>query len=245
MFRVALFGDSYAAPYDEYHYDFKYSWPTELKKIVELDNYAKLGCGPNTMFNSILTLINDKKPEVLKETKLIVFLPEMQRFNFSFFKDIKDEVFCQMHEDVSDNFLEVFFQRYNEEQRNFLIQFRKEYLVRLKNRRLEEMKNLGLLDAMAHKFKKVLVWRTELPIDIDYTVFKNIEFSPVDMVSISEIYEKTDNLFDKDYRINHISIDNHKIMFEELTNWILHDKKIKDRFKRLIPVDDNLITRYR
>lgn len=244
MEKVILYGDSYADPYD--NFNFRYSWPRELAKLVNLDNRARMGWGPNSVCEDLSNLIYTREASDLKDTILIIFLPESVRFNFSFYKTKKDQVFGQLRNSSSKGFIDNFLETYTEKDFEFVARFNEEYSGKIENLQLEEFKHLGFINSISKFFKKVLVWRTDLPLEHNYDsmkyFFDRIDIAPVDTTTISLIYEAPgDFLFTQDRRINHISIENHEVMLEQLTNWIFNNKKIVDSFHHLTPIDNNII----
>jgi hypothetical protein len=84
----------------------------------------------------------------------------------------------------------------------------------------------------------MLVWPTvEVRVHLDptdnplFSSLTNYDFVPVTMQTISEIRENVSYSWPDDrYRINHVSLLHHRIMYDEIISWIETGKLPQDKF---------------
>lgn len=236
--EILIFGDSYSDRFSEL--DVIFSWPRGLEKNYSVTNFSHRGEGPQGVLNSIHQCILKNPALHLKNKEMIaiVMLPEICRYPFSFYKNVKDRVYGQVHLNSSDDFKDVIRQELGEDKLKFLIDFKEYYLKSINNQKIEEMKTLSLLDHYSKYFKKMLIWPTD---DVqvfndpaDKQLFDNLsnyDFVPITMGTISGVREDISYCWPDDrYRMNHISLLHHRIMYDEIVSWIETGKIPEDKF---------------
>lgn len=226
-----IFGDSYAATQDnQFHHYFEYSWPRKLEKTFDVKNYAVGGSGPQDVCIDLHNLVNEADKTDLKNSTTIIVLPDIHRYNFSFFEKRNHSVFGQLTEfyEKSHYFVQDFLNTYDQEKYKFITDFNKYYLEHTINWQIEEARYLSYFDNMARFFKQTLVWSVN-PLTTNYS-YQNIDIAPIDLESIARHEEKTSVRFGQDSRLNHISLDNHNIMLDQLHKWIFDRKPIENKF---------------
>lgn len=234
--KIFIFGDSYAERFSEI--DVIFSWPRGLEQNYNVTNFAHRGEGPQGVLADVRQCILSMPSLEDRATIAIVMLPEICRYPYSFYKNIKDRVYGQVNSESSDQFKDMIKRDFGEDRLKFLIDFHEYYLKVDTNRKIEEMKTLGLLNHYATYFKKMLVWPTDEvqvynnPVDnLLFSGLVNYDFVPITMATISEVREDVSYCWPSDSnRINHISLLHHRIMYDELVEWIENDKLPKDKF---------------
>jgi hypothetical protein len=234
--EIVIFGDSYAERFSEI--DVIFSWPRELEKNYNVTNFAHRGEGPQGVLADIQQCILSMSSLDEKRTIAIVMLPEICRYPFSFYKNIKDRVYGQANLNSGDQFKDIIKQQFGEDKLKFLIDFQEYYLKVDVNRSIEEMKTFSLLNYYATYFKKMLVWPTDYvyvynsPVDnLFFSGLVNYDFVPITVATISEVREDVGYVWPSDKnRINHLSLLHHRIMYDELVKWIETGKIPEDKF---------------
>lgn len=234
--EIFIFGDSYAERFSEI--DAVFSWPSGLEKNYKVTNFAHRGEGPQGVLNSIHQCVLSMPNLGSKNIIAIIMLPEICRYPYSFYKKIKDRVYGQVNSESSDQFKDIIKREFDEDKLKFLIDFHEYYLKVDTNRKIEEMKTLGLLNHYATYFKKMLVWPTDdvwvynNPVDhLLFSSLKNYDFVPITVGTISSLREDVAYTWPNDkYRINHLSLLHHRIMYNEIVEWIENDKLPEDKF---------------
>lgn len=234
--EIWIFGDSYAERFSEM--DAVFSWPRGLEENYNVTNFALRGEGPQgvliSLHRNILSMPSLKEKDIM----VIIMLPEICRYPYSFYTKIKDRVYGQVNQDSSDQFKDIVRQEFGEDKLKFLIDFQEYYLKVDVNRNIEEMKTLSLLNHYATYFKKMLVWPTDytkiLEHPGDHLLFSglvNYDFAPITLAEISEIREAVSYSWPDDkHRMNHLSLLHHRIMYDELVKWIETGKIPEDKF---------------
>jgi hypothetical protein len=234
--EIRIFGDSYAARQTQQNVIF--SWPRGLEENYNVINVAHSGEGPQGVLDSINRCILSMPNLTDRKIIAVVMLPEICRYPYSFYKNIKDRVYGQVRLQSSEKFKDTIKQDIGEDKLKFLIDFHEYYLRVDNNRKIEEMKTLGLLNHYATYFKKMLVWPTDMlyvynnPVDrILFDGMVNYDFAPITVETISAIREDVTDCWPGDpTRINHISLLHHRIMYNELVEWIENNKLPEDKF---------------
>lgn len=235
--EIWIFGDSYAERFNEI--DAVFSWPRGLEENYNVTNFALRGQGPQGVLEAIHKCLYGNPPYyLLKKITVIVVLPEICRYPYSFYRNVKDRVYGQVNLNSSNEFKNIIKQEFDEDKLNFLINFNEYYLTAGYNQKIEEMKTLALLNHYAGYFKKMLVWPTvEVRVHLDptdnplFSSLTNYDFVPVTMQTISEIRENVSYSWPDDrYRINHVSLLHHRIMYDEIISWIETGKLPQDKF---------------
>jgi hypothetical protein len=235
--EIWIFGDSYADRYN--NIDVTFSWPRELEKNYNVTNFGHRGDGPQGVLDNINKCILSMPNLDDKKVTVIVMLPEICRYSYSFYKNIKDRVTGQVNSQSSDEFKDLVKQKFGEDKLRFLMDFQEYYLKVSSNRKIEEMKTFSLLNHYATYFKKMLVWPTgEVYVynnTVDRFLFSslvNYDFVPIPMVTIT--HDREPNSIDRwpndNKTINHLSLFHHKIMHAELVEWIENGKLPEDKF---------------
>ena len=234
--EIFIFGDSYSDRFSESNIIF--SWPRGLEQRYNVTNFAHRGEGPQGVLAAIQSCILSMPSLTDKNSIAIVMLPEICRYPFSFYKNIKDRVYGQVHLNSGDQFKNMIRQQFGDDKLKFLIDFKEYYLKSIDNQKIEEMKTLSLLNHYATYFKKMLVWPTDdvqvYNNSVDNLLFSglvNYDFVPITMATISEVREDVSDGWPSDSsRINHLSLLHHRIMYDELVEWIENGKLPEDKF---------------
>jgi hypothetical protein len=235
--EIFIFGDSYADRYN--NLDVIFSWPRGLEQNYNVTNFAHLGDGPQGVLDNISRCILSRSNVEDRESMAIVMLPEICRYPFSFYKNIKDRATGQVNSQSSDKVKDVVEKNYGKDKLKFLIDFHEYYLKVDSNRKIEEMKTFSLLNHYATYFKKMLVWPTDYVYAYDdpvsrllFSSLTNYDFVPINMEIISNLREAdgVDRWPHDKKRINHVSLLHHRIMYTELVEWIETGKLPEDKF---------------
>jgi hypothetical protein len=235
--KIFIFGDSYADRCSESNVVF--SWPRGLEQNYDVTNFAIRGEGPQGVLSAIHRCILAMPNLEDREAIVIVMLPEICRYPYSFYTKIKHRVYGQVNSESSDQFKDIIKRDFGEDKLKFLIDFHEYYLKVDTNRKIEEMKTLGLLNYYATYFKKMLVWPTDyVYVDDDpacrplFSGLVNYDFVPITMETIT--HDREPNTIgrwpDDKNTINHLSLFHHKIMHAELVEWIENGKLPEDKF---------------
>lgn len=229
--KIYIFGDSYAETRDNKHHQFfEYSWPRKLETAFNVTNFAVGGSGPQDVCIDLHNLVSVADKQELAHSMAIIVLPDISRYNFSFYNKRNHSVFGQLNHNynVEHFFTKEFLANYSQDQLEFIVNFRKFYLEHSINWIIEETKYLSYFDTIATHFKQTLI----LPVDTLMSNYKyqHIDIAPIDLESISK-HERLDSTgFGQDTRLNHISMKNHNIMLEQLFSWIVDKTPFDNKF---------------
>lgn len=228
---VYIFGDSYAeAKESRKHHMFEYSWPRKLETIFDVRNYAVGGSGPQDVCTDLHKLIQVADCKELKQSVAIIVFPDISRYNFSFYQKRNHSVYGQLNSLYTQDhyFVEDFLNYYSKDKLEFVVNFKRYYLEHAENWAIEEAKYLSYFDNIATSFKQTLIWPVNPLLTSDR--YQHIDIAPIDLETVAK-HEQQGNIdLGIDKRLNHISIDNHNVMTEQLYNWIVDRKQVEDRF---------------
>ncbi len=225
---IYIFGDSYAEVTQFNHYYWEYSWPRKLATQFNVKNYAAGGTGPQDVCAKLHDIVTFSNKSKLADSSAIIVLPDISRYNFSFYQSSADHVLGQITSSTDKFFTDEYLKKYNIDTIEFILNFRKYYLEHSINWLIEEARYLSYFDNIAQYFKKTLVLPVN-PLMSNYQ-YSNIDIAPIDLESIAK-HEKNINIIrGLDSRLNHLSLDNHNIMLEQLCNWIINKTPIENKF---------------
>ncbi len=228
---VYIFGDSYAETKENRrHVLFEYSWPAKLESAFDVKNYAIGGSGPQDVCTDLHNLVQFEDHAVLKNSAAIIILPYICRYNFAFYQKRNHSVFGELNSEHSQDhfFTKEFLKHYSRDKFDFVVNFRNYYLDHAANWAIEEAKCLSYFDNVASLFKQTLVWPV-IPLVTQYQ-YQNIDIAPVALETISKHEQQGNVEFGLDTRLNHVSIDNHNVIVDQLYNWMVDRTPIEDRF---------------
>ena len=232
--KVCIFGDSFSDP--TYMENNTYSWPTELAKIYDVNNFSIRGTGPEWSLDRLLEQIELAGVDKIKDVNLIFLISNPLRFDFKFYQHPRDQVAFeylsgQIKSKVGDGLILPYLNH-----GKFIKNFSKYYLGERIDLHVgkEMIKYVGALKLAAKLFKKTLAWTIFHKITIDNCSSEN--FTLVDELPLLQIEPGFPCAFGSDTRANHLSEDNHVVMLEQLSNWIKHAIPIDVAKFRIIPV---------
>lgn len=217
--KVWIFGDSYAND----TYDKSYAWTKRIAKDYNTTNYAVGGTGPEYMINVFRNAVIETDIEELKDINLIFFISNDDRKNFSFTVRPEDQAVMinSVFNEKPDDFIRKRTALYKN-QKKFIHNFYKKYYIHNDLKDFRNLAYIGILKEYSKFFKKVLV----------VSVFDNIEKSLLH-TKFGCTIEDTENFtycrgpdlysIEKDINKplpNHLSIDNHTLLHEQIKNWI-------------------------
>lgn len=229
--KIYIFGDSYAETKDnKRHQFFEYSWPRKLEVAFDVTNFAVGGSGPQDVCIDLHNVVSTTDTQELKRSMAIIVLPDISRYNFSFYNKRNHSVFGQLNDNhtIDHFFTQEFLTAYGQDKLEFILNFRKFYLEHSINWSIEEVKYLSYFDNIATRFKQTLVLSVNALLSTQ--TYQHIDIAPIDLESISK-HDITGNTgFGHDNRLNHFSLENHNIMLEQLFNWIVNRTPIENKF---------------
>lgn len=226
--KMLIFGDSYGDP----RHNFGYIHENKLwYKLLE-DRFDVLNCcidatGPSYVIDYI-----NKNLSLLKNIdKLIILFSDPYRFNFSFLKDPSHATTVKWIAENSCNFIKQKWKR-----KKFLSQDDKESREYL----LEQedvisnfyTKNDFFLKNYFNYFIKNLETKISLDKILIISIFneipnyKSVKIFPKKLYEVSQNEWVDENQYfylhnsDQEYRKNHLSIENHKILYDNIINMI-------------------------
>jgi hypothetical protein len=210
MEKIWIFGDSYSdiAENDD-------SWPIAISKKYKVENFSKCGTGPEYS----LDILNQKvkSSSNLKDINLIFLISNIYRFDFNFYSKPEHQVLSWNIAKIVPNnkHLEKDCKPYNK-YKDFLNNFLQYYLTHNNFEENKMLQVVGNINLFSKNFKKILVWPifNKLPLMIES---KN-NFFVVNSL-LSEIENNTYKYFE-DTRPNHLTLENHKIMLDQISNWV-------------------------
>ena len=227
MQKVRIFGDSYSSA--EHHANFQ--WPVRLASKYNVRNWSWGGTGPEYMINIFRQELESKNVIVdeLKDINLIFFISRDSRKDFSFITNPSDQC-CMNRIGNWDKRLNKKYRKH----KSFIDNFYRHYYIHNNLCDFNHLKYVGIIKEFSRFFKKVLV----------VSVFDRPEESLL-LTKFNTRLENTENftyakgpaLFFVEKEVNgdepnHLCLENHNIMYNELSNWIEHDipfdtKKLK------------------
>jgi len=213
MEKLWIFGDSYSST----EFEDSSAWPHQLEKQYEVSNYSVAGSGPEYMmvkFRDRLIATKD-----LENISLMFFLSHDSRKPFSFLKKPGDQ--CNMqHFDKWNEYLRKTYAK----QKPFLKQFYDDYYNSNFLDDFHHLKYVGIIKEVSRFFKKVLV----IPVfDHPENGILYSRFNSTIEDTENFTYARGPALFtiEKEintYASNHLCDENHKLMYEQLVNWMEH-----------------------
>jgi len=221
---ILILGCSFADP--NYNSTI-WSWPDLLsRRYKELKNEAKIGTGPQHNLHILKSYV-DKGINKNKDL-LIFFVPEYFRLNFKYFENNFQQTLSYATKNNKDRFGDKFEKMYGEEILEWQTNWWRYYQFHAKNQEIDIIKIYSTIAYYTKYFKRSLI----IPTDLAHTIEKR-------EVDIWNILERSDitcpkdiNLetihheegirvgYGQDTRPNHLSKQNHKVMYELLVDWI-------------------------
>lgn len=237
MQEIWLFGDSYSDR--NYYNDNSFlSWPLQLETHYLVKNFSRAGSSPSYQLNLLIeqTLIENNKKN--KNIIIIFLVSNVLRFDFKFldvtFHSVPYRYFIDREDMLKKH--KIFDQMLNEENKKFIINFFKEYVIHTNYEQMELIKVISTLNYYSNFFKKTLVWPIfDMPnIEIiDNNKFNFVDFKLFDV-------EPFRFKFAEDKRNNHLSKNNHDKVFYSLNKWIKDNVRVsKKDFINII--NDNMV----
>ena len=216
--KVWIFGDSFS---DQGNIgSAQFSWPTELNKHYDVENFSLRGTGPQWSLCRLFEQI--KKVECTRDINLIFFVSNPLRFNFKFYQDPVDQVaFDYLTYGATNQASERLIKPYLhfiKFIKNFNRWYLEDDLQSFTDK--ETLKYIGVLKLHEKLFKKILVWPVFDAVEIDVDASENFSLVNTPIAAIDPDPQLSQ--FGGDTRANHLSEYNHLIMIKELSNWIDH-----------------------
>ncbi len=232
MQEVWLFGDSYCQDSPAIFESTKYSinrefisWPNRLKQNFNLKNFSRGGTGPTWSLYNLNQKINENLDN-LDKINLIFFVSAIWRLDLKFYSDPSDQCLTTKipapDQLMINSGWDIF--KLNKEERNSINPYKchrkfvknlwQYYLLTESFQNTELLKIIGNLKLHSELFKKVLVWpifhKSSVPIRSTDSFFY------VDNL----LFEIEKDPYGFDPRYNHLSEENHTVMFNQLYNWV-------------------------
>lgn len=235
--RIWLFGDSYGDLKSKINKN-NFSWVEGLSKKYEVKNFCECGSGIDYSLNLLNEKIRINELLDLRNTNLIFIIPEVFRFNFSFFKKPNDQVYCKHLVRTDDlNYDEKTNQeiiRYREKYSEFVINFFRYYIFSESDYFIKSifLKTIGNIHLYNNLFKSILCFCVKIPQDtilnkigLDVINDKNFYFFNHSLIDISmNEGDDFDMRLGYETRNHHLNNFNNYVMYDLVCNWI--DKRI-------------------
>jgi hypothetical protein len=222
MQKVWIFGDSYAADVS----DESYAWPRRLSLKYNVENFAISGTGPEYILKLFRNELDSPSlnPKDLNDINLIFFLSHDSRKDFKFLKDPSDQC-CMLHIASETKFEQDWASRRVKEytkEKNFITHFYRDYYLHNNLCDFDHLKYVGILKEFSRFFKKTLVVPVFDP-PHHGILHQKFDTTVEDYGNFS--YAKGPALFFVENEVNgempnHLCIENHNRMFDQLKNWI-------------------------
>ena len=238
MNKVAIFGDSFADPMWSTSTGFKvpdtFTWVKELTKNYDVFNEAIAGSGP---MYSIKRLHHWLQPQIttLKhcyDTSLIFICSDPCRLDLSCYKNPGEAVHIFDHAEGRRRHVSNLFAKQ-------AIQWYMDIDWQIN----QSCMYYSLINEYAQYFKRVLFWSIS-----DDNFFKLIPMSPRDNfyfvkegLNDISIRDCGKSIYGQgvDWRPNHLQVPNHRVMYEQITDWIEYDKPVDtSKFKYVGPFEN-------
>jgi len=219
---LIILGDSYS----DFYYGDKIkwsddkksyvSWPRMLDKTHPIKNISKKGVGPQWVVNQFQNFFNEKTGKRLRkhgDVKLLIFMPDMRRWNLSFIEDdyqaaTADFVYSGNSKSIPSR------------QHEWLHKYVRYYVAHENNFALDELKYYTFFKAYSHFFKKICIIPTT-PLQTNLSHLNDNKFE-ITKFNMDEIQKKDhpDPNAKLDYRINHLTEKNHHVMLHKVVAFI-------------------------
>ena len=231
--EVWIFGDSYSDPHYPSSKEIeKQTWPNTIENIYNVYNDSYMGVGINFLINKLYKKIHKTDKNKLSNIIVLFFARQPLRFDFEFLRNPGDAnaVYKWITMDLEhDN--EIYKDiKYYKEHKEHLKWLYKNYALMHSNYAYESIKCLAVLKLLSLTFNKILFWPT---CKSDQKCISETLFLPVNDEKFYFIQEQADNIFPadsyeygRDFRPNHIPVEQHSMFLEQLCNWIDNNKKI-------------------
>ncbi len=217
--EVWIFGDSYSDP--SFKHNDTISWPNEIANKYNITNFSCLGTGPDWSLELLQKNIKQLDKSKLKNIDLIFFISHVSRFNFSFYNHQQDQVLTPLI--AARQSLNKHSKREIKQYSKYQ-SFCKDFFRYYANSNLFDeqtlLKIIGNLKLYEPIFNKILVWPIFQEIDLPVSS-NNFYFVDKCLSSFENTYGHA-----MDTRNNHLSLANHEIVLEQLSNWIDHSNPI-------------------
>lgn len=230
--KLWIFGDSYSVDWDY----IEYSYITQLKQRYDVENFSVSGSGLDYQFKLFNKKLLETRDEDLKNIILVFLIASYNRPNFSFWKDPGHQCFSiSIANDYQFDYKP--FQKIIKQYRDYKIfikDFYKFYFTYNENE-FKYLEKILILKEFSNFFNKTLAISIFDPVkeDMINNKFKinynNNNFFFAEGEPLYRI-EKEVNKFEP----NHLSIENHNLLFQEIYNWIEHNINVNiDNLKKI------------
>lgn len=223
---IYLFGCSYV----DNNFEQEWAWPQRMARFYESRNFGAHGSGPDYSLKQIKEVIKSGIVDKNKDL-MIFFVPEYFRSNFRFLKTNEQVLTYSLTEGTTvHKFLEKKLKNIKEDDKKWTKDWYYNYLMYDDNANMHIQKIYAMINSYASSFDRVLVMPTDgyhrnphVNNVEDMLTAPNITFVDVilDRVSNGEgdISEFLNNK-GIDLRPQHLSKENHELMYYLLKNWI-------------------------
>lgn len=232
---IYIFGDSYGDPEYGNSINQGKTWYELLQDYHDVKNYSKAGTGPSYSLDIF------EKTNINKNSIIIFLFSDILRHNFSFLKDPSHSSICPWIADNNDLFLETNFSKFvNMDKTKFYLLDHIDEIMNYYNNDIvfynkQINQTIDRIYNLIRKYNSKIIFlpifkKTKIPMShqyIDYNFFDTYIF--LQEISIKEynvntenfLYnEEFDNYNDSFIRRNHLSIDNHIVLFKNIMSII-------------------------
>ena len=209
MTDVYIYGDSFADPNWGQPHDCAFVWPTELAKRYTVHNRALKGTGPEYSIRQLV----ETNP---KPNSVCIFI--VSDANRLYLQEFWQSDHQQVH------LLDVAAGRIAHPQQRFVRQLYTHYLTDCTHA-TRTAAAIGAVNSLTAHYQRVLIW----PIGTlaqSLRTDPSVTLIPTGLIDLSEAEWKLSRTDDPylDNRPNHFSEINHRVMYQQITNWIDHDQ---------------------
>ena len=209
MEKVWIFGDSYSDPVSSLGQS---SWTHDIAQRYAVKNFSHRGTGPDWSLNQLQLQLETAGD--LTDVNMIFFVSDSYRFNFDFYQNPEHQALYWLIYKNSN-----LYEPYLNTHRKFCVQFYRHYISDINFLHRDTMKIIGCLRLYESVFKKILVWPVFYP--ARHAIAQTESFHYVSS-ALSSFENNNGYRYRQDPRANHLSPENHSVMFQQLCSWIDH-----------------------
>jgi len=199
-----------------------WTWPQEITRIFDVENFAIAGSGPQTQIEYFLNNAKDRELEYCSDINVIFFVSDPARINFNFYQTPFHQTYPKVLLDNPTK-IELDWKEYYKDKNKFIMNYFK-YIDIMPV--YETEKYISILKMYSKFFKKILVFNCfQYTDDTLATSINDEKFHLINnpMININNDPEK---FFDCP---NHLSLKNHKIMYSQLVGHFLNNQNLMHR----------------
>lgn len=222
---LIMFGDSYSDFYTDDNKRIDWNdeincyvcWPRMIDKDYPLRNFSEKGCSPQEIvskFQKYFEGIGPKRFRKRNDIKLLIFMPDPRRMSFSFLEGKHSTVIADFI--YGGNKRKSIHRKYHD----WINKWVQYYVTWNNHYHIDEVKYYTFFKAYSEFFKQTVVIPT-VPLKTNLKHLNSKNFTIVDW-NMDDIQTR-DHKKPKeeiDYRINHLTSDNHYVMYSKVEEYI-------------------------